>query len=58
MTFDSSWPPDLTAYTLFGYNISDLAFLLAKSSFLVETIKERNRLKGLLSRTLFNPVSL
>lgn len=43
MTSDSSWPPDLTAYTFFGYNIGDLPFLLAKSSLLVETIKERKK---------------
>lgn len=48
LTSDSSWPPDLAAYTFFGYNIGDLAFLLAKSSLLVETVKEGSQLRSVL----------
>lgn len=46
---DSSWPPHLAAYAFFGYNVGNLAFLLAQSGLLVETAKENNRLEALLS---------
>lgn len=48
LTSDSSWPPDLAAYTFFGYNVGDLAFLLAKSSLLVKTVKEGSQLGSVL----------
>jgi hypothetical protein len=41
MTSDSSWPPHFAAHTFFGYNIGDLAFLLAKPSLPVQTVKGR-----------------
>lgn len=42
MTSDSSWPAHFAAHTFFGYDIGDLAFLLAKPSLLVETVNGRN----------------
>lgn len=46
MASDSSWPAHFAAHAFFGYHVGDLAFLLAKSSLLVETVKGRHRLEA------------
>lgn len=48
VTSDSSWPAHLAAHTLFGYDVGDLAFLLAEASLLVETMKQKKQVRGFL----------
>lgn len=56
VTSDPSWPAHFAAHTFFGYNIGDLAFLLSKPSFLIETVNGRHRLETF--RHSFTPVYL
>ena len=48
VTSDPSWPAHFAAHTFFGYNIGDLAFLLSKPSFLIETVSGRHRFRDFL----------